>query len=205
LPALPPLPKLILPPGARDQGLRVFRASLSADEVELFGIVLITVAARTAIDLATVLPLAKAVVTLDSALRSGQVKIDELRTGQVERRAGSPSARRALRLADPLAGGVAESEARVLFHRAGLPTPISQYAVRLGDLAAMADFAWPAHMTIVEIDGREWHTARDAFQRDRTRQNALVQAGWLVLRFTVDDIRFRPEYVVSEIRRALSR
>jgi very-short-patch-repair endonuclease len=36
----------------------------------------------------------------------------------------------------------------------------------------------------VEIDGFAFHHAPDRFQRDRTRQNALVGLGWTVLRFT---------------------
>jgi Protein of unknown function (DUF559) len=173
--------------------------------VTLFGIVLVTIAACTAIDLASVLPVETAVITLDSALRSGQVKLDEFQAKAGERRVGIGSARRALDLADPQAGSVAESEARLLFHRAGLPLPVSQFAVDLGEHLALLDFAWPAQRVLVEIDGREWHVAPGPFQHDRTRQNALVQAGWLVLRFTVEDIRRRPEYVVNEIRRALAR
>jgi hypothetical protein len=205
LPALPPTPTVIVPPGARAQGVRAYRARLREDDVALFGVVMVTIAARTAIDLASVLPVEKAVITLDSALRSGQVNLPELDAKSRERRVGIRAARRALALADPSAGSVAESEARLLFHDAGLPPPLSQFAVDLGDLMARLDFAWPAQRVLVEIDGREWHVGPGPFQRDRTRQNALVQAGWLVLRFTVEDIRSRPEYVVSEVRRALSR
>jgi very-short-patch-repair endonuclease len=70
---------------------------------------------------------------------------------------------------------------------------------------ARADFGWPEALLIAEIDGFGPHSSRSVFQRDRTRQNALVNAGWLVLRFTVDDIRLRPEMVVDVIRKALAR
>ena len=43
-----------------------------------------------------------------------------------------------------------------------------------------------------EIDGRAFHSDADRFQRDRTRQNRLVGAGWTVLRFTWNDLRDRP-------------
>jgi hypothetical protein len=110
LPALPPPPTVILPPGARSQGIRAYRARLRDDEVALFGVVLVTVVACTAIDLASVLPVEKAVITLDSALRSGQVKLHELNAKCRERRAGIRAPRRALALTDPSAGSVAESE-----------------------------------------------------------------------------------------------
>jgi very-short-patch-repair endonuclease len=37
---------------------------------------------------------------------------------------------------------------------------------------------------VCEVDGYEHHSGREAFTRDRERQNALVLAGWTVLRFT---------------------
>lgn len=56
---------------------------------------------------------------------------------------------------------------------------------------------------IVEIDGFAFHSAGADFQRDRTRQNALVAAGWTVLRFTWADLTERPDHVVAVIRHAL--
>lgn len=50
------------------------------------------------------------------------------------------------------------------------------------------------------MDGRAWHSAGDRFQRDRTRQNALVAAGYTVLRFTWFDVTERPEYVIRTVR-----
>lgn len=46
------------------------------------------------------------------------------------------------------------------------------------------DLVFPAVHLIIEIDGFEFHSSRQAFEYDRTRQNALVTAGWSVLRFT---------------------
>jgi hypothetical protein len=43
----------------------------------------------------------------------------------------------------------------------------------------------------------------DRFAQDRVRQNALVLAGWTVLRFTWHDLMSRPQAVVAEIRAAL--
>ena len=40
----------------------------------------------------------------------------------------------------------------------------------------------------------------ERFQRDRSRQNRLVAAGWTVLRFTWRDLVERPGYVVRTIR-----
>jgi very-short-patch-repair endonuclease len=81
---------------------------------------------------------------------------------------------------------------------------VCQFVVTVDGLfLARVDFAWPDRRLIVEVDGYEWHSSREAFQRDRERQNRLVQAGWTVLRFTVEDIRQRPELVVTTIQDAL--
>jgi very-short-patch-repair endonuclease len=46
-----------------------------------------------------------------------------------------------------------------------------------------------------------YHVDVDRFRRDRSRQNALVTAGWTILRFTWADLTERPGYVVSAIQR----
>jgi very-short-patch-repair endonuclease len=37
---------------------------------------------------------------------------------------------------------------------------------------------------VVELDGRQFHDAAEAFELDRLRDRALVTAGWAVLRVT---------------------
>jgi hypothetical protein len=54
-----------------------------------------------------------------------------------------------------------------------------------------------------EFDG-DVHRDRDVFVADVRRQNALVAAGWTVLRFTSADVVGRPHEVVAAIRRALA-
>jgi Protein of unknown function (DUF559) len=199
---LPETPRMILPPGIHGRCANTWHAPLGTDEVELRGVIVVTTALRTALDLATALPRDLGVVVVDSALRLG-VRLDELSQAAAARRSGIRRARQVLELADPRSGSVPESQARLLFHNAGLPPPILQQHFRLCGLDMRVDFAWPEAKVVVEIDGRRWHIDSDAFQLDRTRQNALVQAGWRVLRFTVEDIRLRPDYVVAEVRRAL--
>jgi very-short-patch-repair endonuclease len=70
---------------------------------------------------------------------------------------------------------------------------------------AVLDAALPHLRIAVEIDGRAYHVDPDRFQRDRTRQNALVAAGWTVLRFTWWDLTERPDYVVQAILSAVAR
>ena len=192
LDALPATPAVILPPGVNGRGrVSSYRALLQPDEMGLAGVLRLTTPLHTAVQLACVLPMGQAVVLLDSAMRSRQVRPDRLAGAIAGSRAvGSKSAREALALADPLSGSIPESLARLLFHEAGLPAPNSQYWPRLNGMSARVDFAWPEFMLVVEIDGRKYHIDAVAFQRDRVRQNALMQGKWMVLRFTVEDVRY---------------
>lgn len=54
-----------------------------------------------------------------------------------------------------------------------------------------------------EIDGRLPETQEDLFRSDRVRQNALVLAGWRVIRFTLQMVRDEPEVMLAVIRRML--
>ncbi len=56
---------------------------------------------------------------------------------------------------------------------------------------------------MLEVDGWAWHHAPDRFQRDRARQNALISAGWVVLRFTWLDLTNDPAGVIRQVRDAL--
>ena len=97
-----------------------------------------------------------------------------------------------------------ESVLRWLLHAAGVPVPDLQFVVRSpsGAFLGRADLAWPDSKVLVEFDG-DVHRERRVFVNDLRRQNALVAAGWTVLRFTSADVLGRPDEVVAEIRRAL--
>jgi very-short-patch-repair endonuclease len=48
---------------------------------------------------------------------------------------------------------------------------------------------------VLEAESFEWHGDRAALRRDARRYNAMVVDGWLVLRFSWEDVMFQPEYV----------
>jgi hypothetical protein len=205
LPAQPRATRLIIPPERSSNS--AYRTRLHAGDVMLCGIVPVTTPLRTALDIVCTSEFASAVIILDSALRSGQVTHGQLHAefGSA-RRNGVRAARTALCASDPLSGSVLESEARLLFCRAGLPRPVSQFLLRSdGRAVARVDFAWEEARLAVEIDGFAYHSAGEDFQRDRRRQNAVQAEGWLVLRFTAKDLRENPGYVIALIRWALAR
>ncbi len=47
----------------------------------------------------------------------------------------------------------------------------------------------------IEADSFEWHGGRAALSKDARRYNLLVVGGWLVLRFSWEDVMFHPDYV----------
>jgi very-short-patch-repair endonuclease len=67
------------------------------------------------------------------------------------------------------------------------------------------DAVWHRQRLVVELDGWDAHKTRRAFQQDRTKANALTNAGWAVLRFTHADVARRPHETAAAIRAQLTR
>lgn len=68
----------------------------------------------------------------------------------------------------------------------------------------LADLLYEPLRLIIEIDGWAYHGNREAFQRDRARQNVLVAAGYMVLRYTALDIEHRLPEVLAQIREVVT-
>lgn len=132
----------------------------------------VTEPGRTALDLATTLPFAEAVVSLDSALRDPQehgpvvpgsdeadktvLTLDQL--DEASRRRGTIRAHRRFRtvrsFVDGRSGSPGESLSRVVLSERGWPPPVLQqpFVDRWG-LIGYADFWWPQFGVIGEFDG----------------------------------------------------
>lgn len=99
----------------------------------------------------------------------------------------------------------AERRAHRLLRRAGITGWQANLPVLLDARLYYVDIAFKREMLAVEIDGRLHETEEDLFESDRWRQNALVQAGWRVLRFTWAMLRDHPQMVVAAICAELAR
>jgi len=66
-----------------------------------------------------------------------------------------------------------------------------------------ADLMWAAERCVVELDGPD-HRERYKYADDRRRDNALVLAGFAVLRFTNDEVVADPQRVLATIEELLS-
>lgn len=104
-------------------------------------------------------------------------------------------------LGDQRADGLLEPRFAQLVRRYGLPEPQFQYAIG----PYRVDFAYPQIKLAIEVDGYSVHRTRQAFQDDRTRQNALVALGWTILRFTWADVVRRPGQVARQVDEARKR
>jgi predicted transcriptional regulator of viral defense system/very-short-patch-repair endonuclease len=78
--------------------------------------------------------------------------------------------------------------------------PDRQVKVRVGGADHRLDFAYPVERIFLEGDGFGVHTEREMFESDRVRQNRLVIAGWLPLRYTDRMLRSRPYQIASEVQ-----
>lgn len=169
------------------------------------------VSAREAlVDCLTVLPAAEGANLLDAALQKRYVRPNTVaqdlsaRLGRGRRNAAG------LRdlLARALSGSRSEAEHRMsrLLRRSGVGPWVPNYPLRDADgrVVAEIDFAHVGLRIAVEVDGRAFHSDRTSFERDRWRQNALIVGGWLVLRFTWEQITTRPDEVVATIRAAIA-
>lgn len=63
----------------------------------------------------------------------------------------------------------------------------------------LIDIAFPDAKVAVEVDGWAWHMDAVRAHADKRRQNALVRAGWTILRYTWHDLVERPRAVLTEI------
>jgi hypothetical protein len=93
-----------------------------------------------------------------------------------------------------------------LVRRAGITMPIVNEPLDVvGHPGIEPDFHWPAERVIVETDGRATHLTRAAFQADRRRDAALAADGYLVVRFTWDDVCDQPAVIVDRLRAVFAR
>ncbi len=197
------------PPGARidgPRGVKVHRTPVQPHDVSIVDGMRVTSPARAAWDVSTLTQPEAALVIVDGLLRRGALTAQGLQA-RLSMAAGTWGVRRArevFNLADGRSESPAETQVRLLLHRADIPPAILQLEVRVdGRFVARVDFAWPDRKVILEYDGAH-HADQLQMRRDRSRLNELVMAGWVVLHATAADLR-DPTLLLRNLRRALAR
>ncbi|MBB2941260.1 hypothetical protein FB565_000964 [Actinoplanes lutulentus] len=168
----------------------------------------VTTPERTAFDLARRLRRTEALVAVDALAGTGRLDLPAVSQLVRERRhwPRTAQAKEVIRLADSRAGSPMETRLRLLIHDAGLPAPEPQYEVRdeHGHLIGRVDLGWPAKRVAAEYEG-DHHRNRDQFRHDLARANELRMAGWIVLRFTANDVLRNPQKTAAMIAVELAR
>lgn len=170
--------------------LHLYRRDLRPDWVGEVWDLPVTKPGRTILDCVGVLPAGEAERLIDESARAAISELREFRSDVW----GSAQLRAHLRGA----AFDATSEPERLFARA-----LARRGVRM--LANhpvgpyFGDFVDERSHTIVEIDGREFHSESHTFCRDRRRQNALQLEGWFVLRYAAADVFTRLDRCVDEV------
>jgi very-short-patch-repair endonuclease len=177
------------------RGIRVHRATPhpSLKAAVHHGLPL-TTPARTLKDLAATLPQHH----LDRAVEQAQLL--RLVDADTLHRQGSSALTNALRHDPALTRSEAEARLLALIRAAQLPTP--QTNTRIG--RHEVDMVWHEQRVIVEVDGYEFHSSRQAFERDRLRDGDLQAAGYRVLRVTWRQIAHEPELVIARLAALLA-
>lgn len=193
----------------RVPGVRFLREKVEERDLILIEDMFVTRPDRTVFDCLRVLSEDKALTLLDRALQKRWITLENL-ASRVDRRKGCRDAGVLRKLLEEVTMGARSTLERLLIAavtEAGIVGWVANYKVvdQSGVLVGVVDLAFPHLKLAVEVDGRAWHSSGDRFQRDRTRQNQLVNAGWTVLRFTWDDLTKRPGEVVAGILAAIAR
>lgn len=152
-------------------------------------------AAQTLVDCGTVMPVDEFERLVDEQLTTS---VDPAVLGELlescPRRWGNTSMREQLRCAALRAASEPERLLARALNRRRCPMsanePVGPY---------VCDFVDDRARVVVEVDGREFHSAPDVFRSDRRRQNWLVRQGWLVLRYAAYDVLADPDAVADEI------
>lgn len=158
---------------------------------------------RTVLDCARRLPFDEALAVADSALRSGAVHPDDLRAeARALRGPGRPAAIRVAQEATHLADNPFESVLRAIALDVPGLQPWPQVTVELpvgiidaGLRQVRPDLVDRTLQIVMEADSYEFHTSKTAHDLDCERFTALGLAGWLVLRFSWEQVMLRPGYV----------
>lgn len=206
----PHRPCLTVPAGSSGDvpGVHLHRTVLDRGERGRFGLLGLTLAHRTVVDIARELGEAAGVVTADAAMRRGLLTADDLNRA-VRAAAGRPGAAAARAMAaavDPRAESPLESVSRLAIRDAGLPAPWLQPNILVGGrFVGRPDFCWDEFGVVGEADGWEkyeagWQRLRD----EKRRQERFEEAGLVVVRWGWDDLD-RFDRVAARLLAALRR
>ncbi|NYE38791.1 very-short-patch-repair endonuclease [Nocardioides cavernae] len=148
------------------------------------------------------LPYDEALVVADSALRHGE-HATLARAAALVRGRGQQRAARVARAARAESANAFESVTRAICHDVPGLDVEPQLVISDEFVWARPDLVDLRLELAVECESYEWHGDRAGFRKDVRRYSLLTASGWLVLRFTWEDVMFRADWVRAVLARAV--
>lgn len=171
----------------------------------------VTSAVRTLIDVAAVIDEERLEVALDCGLRLCRYGLTELRREldyMGKRHHRGVAVVRALvdlRLPDDKpARSALEIKALRVLRRAGLPTPIRNYEVRIESRRREIDLAYPHAMVGIECHSKKHHFGNFAEEQDLVRDRELTALGWRIIYVTDRQLTRDPDGFAASVSRTLT-
>jgi very-short-patch-repair endonuclease len=149
------------------------------------------------------LPYDEALVIADSALRHGEQATLARAAGLVRGR-GQQQALRVAREARAESANAFESATRAICHRVRGLAVEPQVVISDAFVWARPDLVDLDLELAIECESYEWHGDRAGFRKDIRRYSLLTASGWMILRFTWEDVMFRSDWVRTVLTRAVA-
>ena len=198
--------------GLRHGGRGVVGHHVQRDRVSVVAVqgVPVTAPVDTWCQMSTLLALDALIEMGDALVRRKQplATMDELRTGLLRctGQRGAKRLRAAFESVRPRTDSAKETATRLVIMRAGLPEPEVNGEIfdRLGRKIATGDLVFRAYRILVEYDGEQHRTDEEQYHWDVDRLDAIMEAGWRVIRVNKSHLRMSPSPALRKITTALT-
>jgi hypothetical protein len=170
-------------------GIKVHRSRTLArrDVTRQLGI-RVTTPARTVLDNAPRLTGKRLSRFVNDALRTPYLHVAEL-ADVLNRNPNHPGTKRVRPFVRKPTNSPLEDDFLEFAKRYGLPTPETNTHL----LGYEIDVFYPRERVIVEVDGHDYHSDRDSFERDRRRDVVMLEAGIVTVRITDERMKHEAE------------
>lgn len=160
----------------------------------------VTTPARTVLDNAPRLAGKRLARFVNGALRTRYLHVPDL-ADVLNRNPNHPGAKRVVPLVGKPTNSPLKDDFLEFAQRYGLPTPTTNTYL----LDYEIDVFYPRERVIVEVDGYEFRSDRDSFERDRKRDAIMLAADIVTVRTTKDRMKDEPEPEADRLRAILAR
>ena len=207
---IPPLPTVAREPsmGGQLSGCQVRRVSVDVEDVAHRHGLTLTSPVRTAVDIAARADLVDALITVDAALRGGVASDDALQVARMlPLNRGRQMAIEAIQQGDPASESALESISRGRMLQVGLPLPLANVVLRVGNRWYRVDFLWAELGVVGECDGKGKYDdpalAPGVIWREKRRHEQIEEWGFRIARWGYPEVATDPGRMQHRISQAI--